>query len=51
MTPETLMQPRYKVIADYPESSHEVGVILSPMYYTSTNNKSALKRLDKICNL
>jgi hypothetical protein len=28
MTPEQLMQPRYKVIADYPKSIHPVGTII-----------------------
>ncbi len=28
MTPEELMKPRYKVIADYPKSIHQVGTII-----------------------
>ena len=30
MTPEELLQPRWKVIADFPKSSYNIGQILIP---------------------
>lgn len=32
MTPEELLQPRWKVIADFPKSSYNIGQILIPFF-------------------
>lgn len=41
MTPEELLKPRYKVIADYPGCSCEVGTILIPDESGELMNKKA----------
>lgn len=41
MTPDELLQPRYKVIADYPKQDFEVGEVLyedNEMYFVYTDN-------------
>jgi len=37
MTKENLLKPRWKVIADYPESIYTVGEVEQPEYYIERN--------------
>lgn len=40
MTPEELLKPRYRVIADYPNSGYDIGDILTPdrEYWSKENS-------------
>ena len=50
MTPEQLLQPRYLVIADYPNSIYKVGKLLIEdrdfLFYEGMNHKNFIKPYD-----